>query len=383
VTEARILRLITRLNVGGPAQNALLLTRHIGPEFPTTLAAGRPAVHEGELTDPDIDVRPLPLVRPLSPTRDIRALVGARRLMDEVRPSIVHTHMAKAGAIGRIAAARSRPRPRTVHTFHGHVLESYFRPAVQRAFIEAERRLARRTDVLVAVSAGIRDSLIALGIAPRSRFHVIPVGLDLGRPLAVDGPSGRLRGALGLGQQVPLVGIIGRLVPIKDHLTAFASLESLPGVHLAVLGDGELRRDLEKAARQRGLADRIHFTGWWEDVPSALADLDAVVLTSQNEGTPVCLIEALAAGRAVVATDVGGVSSVVTDGVTGLLVAAGDSQGAASALGRLLGSPELRASFGQRGRKDVRDRFTHERMIRDTRELYEDLLRSRADRRVS
>jgi glycosyltransferase involved in cell wall biosynthesis len=372
------------MNIGGPARQALLLTKGLGAEFPTVLAAGRPTAVEGELVDPDVPVRPVPLVRPVSPPTDLRCLLAVRQLMYESRPQLVHTHMAKAGAIGRLAAVMSyssSQRPRLVHTFHGHVLKGYFAGPQQRAFLQLERLLARRTDVLVAVSGEVRDELLALGVGRAAQYHVVPLGFDLGPLLAVgtpDGPPGRLRSALGLPPGVPLVGTVGRLVPVKDHATLFTALAAVPGAHLAVLGDGELRTTLESLAHELGIADRTHFTGWWTDVPSALADLDLVVLSSRNEGTPVALIEALAASRPVVATDVGGVRSVVQDGETGWLTPAGDAPALARLVERALAEPVLAAGLAREGRLRVAERFGRARMLADHHALYRELLSGRS-----
>ncbi len=370
----RVLRLITRLNVGGPARQALLLSRALAPEFDTTLAAGRPTAAEGELSDPAVHVLHLPLVRPVRPYADARALVAVRQLLRLKRPAVLHTHMAKAGSIGRLAALRSPFRPRTVHTFHGHVLDGYFGSRVTQVFTEAERSLARHTDVLLTVSPEIRDQLLDLGIGRPSQYRVVPLGLELGPFLSVRGRSGALRAALGLGPEIPLVGVVGRLVPIKDHLTLLRAVEALPGVHLAVIGDGELRGSLEAAARTMGIGDRVHFTGWWTDVSAAISDLDVVALTSRNEGTPVALIEAAAAGVPVVGTDVGGVRSVVEHGVTGLLAAAGDWETVAAHVRRLLADPGARRHMGDAGRERVRVRFGDARLVDDVRALYSELL---------
>ena len=368
-----VVRLITRLNVGGPARQALLLTRELQDRFPTVLAAGRPTASEGEMSDPNVTVRHVPLVRPMHPQSDIHALWAVRRLLVETRPAIVHTHMAKAGAVGRAVAQSISPRPRTVHTFHGHVLEGYFRPSVQRVFVELERRLAGQTDALVAVSEEIRDALLGLGIGRLAQYRVIPLGFDLSSFTAVHEPTGLLRKSLGLDAAVPLVGVIGRLVPIKDLGTAIKTVTKLPAVHLAFVGDGECRADLEAQARQLGVADRVHFTGWWPDIAGALSDVDVVLLTSRNEGTPVSLIEAAAAGRASVATRVGGVPLVVEDGVTGYLAEAGDVDGLAALIAELLAEPATRRAMGQAGRRRALDRFGKERLLGDISALYSEL----------
>lgn len=368
----KVLRLITRMNIGGPARQALLLTGSLNHRFPTTLGAGSAPPSEGELADPNVQVRRLPLVRPLRPHLDARAVIEARRLIAD--HDLLHTHMAKAGAVGRAAARLSSPRPRTVHTFHGHVLDEYFSRPVQTAFIALERRLAAMTDVLIAISPEVRDSLLSKGIGSPHNFRVIPLGFELGSFLAVGEARGRFRAEFGIFPNDPLIASIGRLAPIKDHQTLLLAMCRLPEVHLAIVGDGELRERLQQQIADLRLSGRIHFTGWRLDIADLLADVDAVVLTSRNEGTPVSLIEALAAGRPVVATDVGGVPYVVKDGETGYICPPGDPESFAGAVERLLSNPREAAQMGMRGRKDVRVRFSAERLVRDIADLYEELL---------
>lgn len=371
----RVLRVVTRLNVGGPAQQALLLTKSLAA-YPTVLAAGTPPDHEGEMSDPEVDIVRVPLVRPLNPRDDIRAFMALRRMIRVLRPTIVHTHMAKAGTLGRSAALTSRSRPRLVHTFHGHVLEGYFSKSKQRAFIEVERQLAQRTDLLIAVSPEIRDSLLELRIGEPHKIRVVSLGLPLDRFVATQ-QAGLLRSAIGIAPELPLIGVIARLVPIKDHATLLHAMAELPGVHLAVLGDGESRAELERLTAELGLTDRVHLTGWWSDVASAIADFDAVVLTSRNEGTPVSLIEALAAGKPVVATDVGGVRTVVRHEVTGLLVPSGDAAATAAAIRRLLDDRESAGRMAMTGQKDVLERFGHEHLLKEIEQLYDEVLADR------
>jgi glycosyltransferase involved in cell wall biosynthesis len=238
----------------------------------------------------------------------------------------------------------------------------------------AERWLAKRTDVLLAVSPEVRDSLLDLGIGRPRQVQVMSVGLELSPFLAVDGASGRFRKELGIDGETPLIGSVGRLVAIKDHATLIRALEHLPGVHLAVVGDGELRQPLEAESRKCGLTPRIHFVGWRHDLPSILSDLDVVVLTSLNEGTPISVIESLAAQRPVVATEVGGVRHVVDHGRTGLLAPARDHQAIADRVATLLTNRSLAARLAATGRADVAVRFAGSRLVDDTRELYRSLL---------
>jgi glycosyltransferase involved in cell wall biosynthesis len=305
---------------------------------------------------------------------DARAVAATRRLLHTTGARLLHTHMAKAGTVGRVAAGSMTVRPRTVHTFHGHVLDGYFKARAQRVFIELERALARRTDVLVAVSPEVRDSLQALGIGRRREFHVIPLGLDLDRFLAVDGPDGSLRASLGIGPDTPLIGVVGRLVSIKAVDVLLEAVARIPDLHVAVIGDGEERGSLTRKTHAMGLAGRVHFTGWWADVPAAVSDLDLVVLTSRNEGTPVALIEAQAAGKAVVATDVGGVRHVVADGSTGWLAPSGDAPAIAALIEQALRDRDRLRVFGAAGRLAVRDRFGKDRLLRDVGDLYTELL---------
>lgn len=371
----QVVRLITRLNIGGPARQALLLTKELSTTHATLLGAGFPASEEGELSDPDVAVHRLPLVRPVQPGTDLRAFRKTRGLLQRVHPKILHTHMAKAGTIGRLAARGSAIR--TVHTYHGHVLGGYFSRPVERAFLETEKRLARGTDVLVAISPEIRDELLDLGVGRPGQYEVIPLGFDLSRHLAVTGPSGALRMRLRLPASSPLIGTVARLVPIKDLGTLLRAICLLPDVHLAVLGDGEQRGFLEELARELRVEGRVHFLGWWKDIPTAMSDLDAVVLTSLNEGTPVSLIEALACQRPVVATDVGGVRFVVNDGRTGLVVPPRDPATVATAVRRLLDAPVLAAELAANGRASVEGRFDKRRLLSDVTTLYDGLARGR------
>jgi glycosyltransferase involved in cell wall biosynthesis len=283
--------------------------------------------------------------------------------------------MAKAGTVGRLAAlSLGSKRPRLVHTFHGHVLDGYFGSATQRVFVETERQLARKTDVFIAVSPQIRDELLALGIGSPDQYRVISFGVELDEFCNVDAPRGQLRGQLGIAPETPLVGIVGRLVPVKAVDVLINAMTRLPDAHLAVLGDGEDRTQLEALVAKLGLGGRVHFTGWWHDVAGAMSDFDVVALSSRNEGTPVALIEALAAARPVVATNVGGVPHVVIDGVNGLLVPPNDPDALGSALEALLRDPERRRRFGRTGREHVVARFGSELFVAEISQLYDELV---------
>jgi glycosyltransferase involved in cell wall biosynthesis len=381
----RVLRIVTRLNVGGPARQAVFLSGALERRgFETELVSGSVGQGEGELVPTDgLHTRIPELRRPLDPIKDPQAARAVRRLVRARRPHVVHTHMAKAGALGRLAAHRARV-PVVIHTFHGHVLEGYFGRPVTAAFLAAERRLARWSDVLVAVSPAVRDELLALRIGEPSRWRVIPLGLELDDLLAPAPAVDESRRRLRLPQQGPIVGIVGRLVPIKDHVTFLEAAAKMaarrPDLTFVAAGDGELRSALETKGREM-LGDRIRFLGWVSDLPSLYAAMDVAVLTSRNEGTPVSLIEAGAAARPVVSTRVGGVDDVVRDGVTGVLTPAGDAEAIAAGVLGLLEDPGRARAMGQAAREQVPGRFSAERLADDLADLYRELLARAGDHR--
>jgi glycosyltransferase involved in cell wall biosynthesis len=382
VTPTRVTRVITRLNIGGPARQALILTDAMEARgFESELVWGSVGPAEGQF-DPPASMRNFhieELRRQTRPVDDIRALLALRSRMRTRQPLVVHTHMAKAGALGRIAA-RQAGVPVVVHTFHGHVIEGYFSGPVSRAIVETERRLARWTDALIAVSPAVRDDLLGLGVGRSEQWRVIPLGLDLDPLLSskIEQTEARIR--LGLPREGPMVGIVGRLVPIKDHATFISAMERVaserPDIQVVVAGDGELRKELEAQA-QRVLGSRLHFLGWVTDLPNLYAALDVVVLTSRNEGTPVALIEAGAAGKPTVATHVGGVADVIDHGDTGLLAPVGDTEMLARHILTIIRGGERANCMGLRARARVAGRFSGERLVRDVADLYRDLLSRR------
>ena len=384
VEPIRVLRLIARLNVGGPALHVSYLTAELDKiGYETLLVAGKVAEGEGSMEyaarERGIDPVYVPsLQREISPIVDAAAVAKVLGLIREFRPHILHTHTAKAGTVGRTAAmlaGKARP-PVVVHTFHGHVLRGYFGPAKTEAFRRLERRLARASDALVAVSPEVRDDLVRMRIAPASKIAVIRLGLDLdGRVAAPIGAGSELRAALGIPADAFVVGWLGRMTEIKradDLLRAFAAIPAES--HLLLVGDGPLRPGLERLAGELGIGARVHFAGFRDDVGTVYAACDVIALTSANEGTPVTVIEALAAGVPVVSTDVGGVADIVDDGRTGLLAPPGDIQAIANRLSRLAADPEERTRMGQSGRASVIDRYSIPRLVRDVDALYRELL---------
>jgi glycosyltransferase involved in cell wall biosynthesis len=396
ITEPRtkILRVIARLNMGGPALHVAYLTAGLRERgYDTTLVAGSLARGEDSMAfvAEGLDVQVIridELGREISPLRDLVATFRLARLIRKERPDILHTHTAKAGTVGRVAAllaGRHRP-PIVIHTFHGHVLHGYFGPLRSLFFRLLERWLARSTTALIAVSPQVRDDLVALGVAPPERFVVVRLGIELGERVA-DGRNGRLesRRYLGIEGDRFTVGWIGRMTAVKrtdDVLVAFKRLrdEGVDAV-LCMVGDGPDRPSLEQRAHELGIVRDTLFLGYQEDVAPFYAAFDALVLPSANEGTPVSAIEALAAGRPVVATHVGGVPDVVQEGDDGFLVEPGATDDLADRLARLARDPELRERMGRAGREHVLPRYAVARLVDDVDRLYRSLLSAADERR--
>jgi glycosyltransferase involved in cell wall biosynthesis len=382
----RIARVIARLNVGGPAWHAILLTARMDKtRFSTTLITGVPRENEGDLTWAarvrGIEPVVIPeLRRTIHPARDLVALGRLVQVFRRLRPDVVHTHTAKAGALGRVAARLSGV-PVCVHTFHGHVLDGYFSPATTRLFLQIERALARLSDRVITVSPRLRDAVLAMGIGRPEQVEVVPLGLELDRFHHPRSRGGGLRTRFGLPPDTPLLGIVGRLVPIKDHPTLFKALTLLDAgsqaTHLVVVGDGERREALQGLAYHLGLASRIRFLGWRNDLEAILGELDVVVCCSQNEGTPVALIEAMAAGVPVLSTDVGGVGDLIVHGETGWLVPPEDPPALAEAIRALLVDPALRARLAASARTVALQRHGVDGLIQRMEALYTGLLMER------
>ena len=370
----RILRIIARMNVGGPAWQVSVLTRGLDEHrFESRLVVGD--VGEGEadfiaLRDPDLPALKIPaLGRSVRFGGDLRAFVAIRRAIRDYRPDIVHTHTAKAGVLGRLAAATCRV-PVRVHTFHGHVLHGYFNRWVTRLVRIVEGLLARRTTALVAVGERVRDELLGSGIGRAGQYVVIPPGVALGaRPNRVSA-----RTALGLPVAQPVVLFVGRLTAVKrpDRLIEAMALvlDRRPDAVLAIAGEGELLEETRSRAEPLGAS--VRFLGWQRDIAGLYAAADCMVLTSDNEGMPVTLIEAAMAGVPSVTTDVGSAREVVLNEVTGLVVESSASA-VANGLIRLL-DDDLRDRMGTTARARAESEFGTKRLVADHEALYERLL---------
>jgi glycosyltransferase involved in cell wall biosynthesis len=425
----KVLRIIARLNVGGPARHVVWLTAGLQPMgCETVLVAGVVPLGEDDMSYFAKAAGVTPLILPqmsreISP-KDLLTVWKLYRLMRREQPDIVHTHTAKAGTVGRLAGFMYRwltpaalvGKPRTcrfVHTYHGHVFHSYYGPLKTKLFLMIERILASLvTDRIVVVSEQQREEINErFHVGRRTRFAVIPLGLDLSAFANWEARRPQLRQELGVSDKDILVGIVGRLTEIKNidlFLQAAARFKEknsyddddggtgvppvttrkmrVPRVRFLIIGDGKLRPQLEGRAKQLGLDEDVWFLGTRSDPENFYPALDIVALTSLNEGTPLTLIEAMANARPVIATAVGGVVDLLGPVAEtesgrafqicerGLRVESGDAEGFALGLARLIEDEPLRRAFGERCRNFVVEHYAKERLLRDIHELYSELI---------
>jgi glycosyltransferase involved in cell wall biosynthesis len=391
-----VARVIARLNIGGPAIQAILMTEAFRQRgYRSILLTGAVPLSEGtmEYMALERDITPIKLgtmSRRISWHKDLATLWQLIRILYREKPDVIHTHTAKAGTLGRLAAIATGI-PIRVHTFHGHVFQGYFSPAVTRIFLCIERFLARHTDCIVAVSDSQKHELAEIyRIAPAEKISVIPLGFDLDPFLRVNGPVSTFRNSLGCGTDAFLVGWVGRLTTIKDpglFLNCALHLDVLSrNLHFALIGDGELRKRCEEQIDAAALGNTVSVTGWQQHLDRIYADVDLVVLTSINEGTPVALLEAMASGKAFVSTDVGGVRDLMAgpsvqqcgfEVFENGILAPRDGKVLADAVAYLMNNPETRRAMGQAGREFVKARFSTQRLTDDLESLYLSLARSK------
>lgn len=381
------MRIFSRLNIGGPSRHVILLTAGLNDDtFQTTLIVGREGATEGNMYADAVTHGVQPLIIPelrreIHPLNDLVALWKLYRTIDRLKPHIVHTHASKAGALGRVAARAARV-PIVVHTFHGHTFHSYFHPLAARFFRFIEAQLARRTTRIVAVSESVKRDLIAYGIADENRIVVIPLGLELDRFVTASRFRGDLRRELGLGPNARVICSVGRLVAVKNHRLLFQAMkyvvEQMSDAVLVVVGDGELRRELERAAASLSLGQRTYFLGWRDDLERIYADADVVVNHSLNEGTPVALIEAMASARPVIATRVGGNGDVVRPGETGWLVEGNNPRDLADAIVHVLTHEEEAQRIAHQAQQFALGHYGVKRLIERMKEFYLSLLETDA-----
>jgi len=389
-TPIRIARVVTRFGVGGVERHVSALTANLNHEkFRSWLICGRAEKNERECPEfaRDAGVEPVfieSLRRNLG-IWDVNASFKLHRVLKRIQPQIVETHQSKAGALGRSMArltfGSNGQRPRLIHTFHGHQFNGYFKGPVARTFILIERWLARLTDMIVTVTPTIRRQLInEYQIVDASRVRVVPLGFDFSWLNDICRERGWLRARLGVSDSTVLFGAVGRLAPIKNTellLRSFARMmrEHRVDARLILVGDGEMRDPLESLARELSISDQVLFAGWVLDRARIFCDLDVTCLSSHNEGSPLCLIESIAAGVPVVATNVGGVADVTSSELDGELIEPGNEEAYAAALAR---AAERRRRVPHQRSAALRDFYSIRRLIGDMESIYSELLDGKA-----
>ncbi|MBU1486729.1 glycosyltransferase family 4 protein [bacterium] len=378
--KIKILLLIARLNIGGPALQVIDLTKLLDKEkFESFLVAGLEGKDEGNMLrlSGEEEVKPVivtELGREISLLDDLKAFIKLFFLIRRERPDIVHTHTAKAGTLGRLAA-KLAGTPIIIHTFHGHIFHGYFSPLKTKIFLLIERFLSLFTTRIIAISPAQRKEILELGIGNKKKVVCIPLGFDLSGFLNCQEKRGELREELGLSKDHLLIGIIARLVPIKGHAYFFEAakmiLDEVKAARFIVVGDGELREELKGLTKRLKIEDKTFFLGFRSDLDRIYADLDLIVLSSLNEGLPTAIIEAMASAKPVVATRVGGVADLIEDGVNGILVPPKSSSKLASACLEVLKDQEQAGKMGQEGRRRS-SQFELSRLIKDIESLYEE-----------
>jgi glycosyltransferase involved in cell wall biosynthesis len=391
----KVLRIINRLNLGGPTYNAAYLSKYLAPEFETLLVAGIKDESEAssEYIVEKMGLKPIYIEnmhREINPIKDYSAYKQIKKIIEEFKPDIVHTHAAKSGTLGRLAAHNAGV-PIILHTFHGHVFHSYFNPIKTKVFLNIERYLANRSSKIIAISQKQKEELCyEYNIAKEEKFSVVPLGFDLDRFFENNEQKRKLfREKHGLLDDDIAIGIIGRLVPVKNHSLFLKAIKEAKGqaksIKAIIIGDGELRNEIEEEVKALGLTFSttkaegvdVLFTSWIKQIDEALPGLDVVALTSHNEGTPVSLIEAQAAGVPIVSTRVGGIEDIVIENTTALLSPPNDHLALAQNMVALSNSKQLRENLSLKGKDFVKEKFSYTRLVEDVRKLYNELLQGK------
>jgi glycosyltransferase involved in cell wall biosynthesis len=391
-----ILRIINRLNVGGPTYNVAYLSRYIRADYETKVLAGYKEPDEANseyiLQDLNIPYQYVPgMHRSLNMKNDWRAYQFIKNEIERYRPDIVHTHAAKAGALGRLAAANAKKRPKILHTYHGNVFDGYFSPLKSKIFLSIEQYLCRKSDAIIAISETQKKDLVEkYHIAPAEKIHVVRLGFDLGKFTEnMDSKRVSFRNEFNIDEDTIVVSIVGRLAPVKNHalfVDAVADLfkqEPAAKVKIFIVGDGEMFEPIVAQVKAYGLSysvpaaenknAQVIFTSWRKDIDTINAGSDIIALSSVNEGTPVSIIEALASGKAVICTDVGGIKDIMEDGVTGI-ISSQNREDFSNKLTGLVNDTTLRKSIAEKGRATTLQNYSYTRLVNDVERLYDKLL---------
>lgn len=390
MAKIKVLRIINRFSIGGPSFHAIILTKHVGEEFETKLIGGVPDEGEADsfyvLDSYQVNAITIPeMRRSLNLFSDIKSYFKIKQFIKEYQPDIVHTHASKAGALGRIAAYTSGVKT-IVHTYHGHVFHSYFGRLKTEIYKFVERFLAKKSTGIIAISESQKNELSDVyNICPKEKIQVIPLGLFLD-PFSKNSLEKKQisRKNLGIQENEVVIGLVGRLAPIKDHgyfLQVIKRIMTISDkkIKVFIVGDG-VEMDNVKAQVDEineKYPELIHLTSWVKEMAPMYHAFDIVCLSSKNEGTPVTLIEAQAAGLPVISTDVGGVRDIIEDQQTGFVVPKSDINQYVQKLTMLIESKELREQFGEQGKTKILEKYQYQRLVKDMEGYYRSLMEKR------
>jgi glycosyltransferase involved in cell wall biosynthesis len=392
----RVLRIMNRFNLGGPTYNAAYLTKYLGDQFSTLLVGGQQDETEAgsDFILKQLDIEPVripEMKREINPFSDYLAYTKLRKLIKKYKPHIVHTHASKSGALGRMAAKQLKV-PVIVHTFHGHVFDEYFNRLRSNIYVRLERQLAGYTDAIITLSENQNNDIVKkYKICSSEKAHIIPLGFDLFRFHDKSESKRRMfREQYHIHDDEIAIGIIGRLVPVKNHKLFIEAIDEIDRhsskrIRAFIVGDGEYRYILETLLKEKGISfsngenpkAKVIFTSWVKEVDVINAGLDIVALTSLNEGTPVSLIEAQAAGNPVVTTNVGGIQNIVKNLVTGLIAEKNNDHDFIEKLKSVVEDDALRLSMTGKGWDFVSETFHYTRLVQDMSHLYISLLKKK------
>ena len=383
----KILRIINRFNLGGPSYNAAYLTKYLESDYETLLIGGQHEENEKSsihILD-NLDLKPIiipEMQRSLNPYKDQIVYRKIQNIIKEFKPDIVHTHAAKAGALGRRAAYKLGVK-QIYHTFHGHVFHSYFSDFKTRIFKEIERNLAKKTTKIIAISEIQKKELSKIhGICPENKIEVIPLGFDLEKfNTNKDSKRKKFREKWKIKENEIAIGIIGRLVPIKNHFFFIDAIQEVlkksdVPIRAFIIGDGEEKQNIINYIKNKNLdfsldnsSATFQLTSWIKDVDKVYSGMDIICLTSLNEGTPVSLIEAQASGKPIVSTKTGGIENIVLENKTALLSKKNDLYDFSNKLISLVNDSEKRKLLSEYGLEKSKD-FHYDKLINNIKKLY-------------
>ena len=370
--KIKVLRIIARMNVGGPAVQISNLMRGLDPKiFDQKLITGYCEQNEIdylELNAPEIPcTRIKGFGRRVSLKEDLLAFFYLAREIKKFKPDYIHTHTAKAGVLGRIAAILVFSRAKLIHTFHGHLLHGYFSPFKTKLVVLIEKLLATRSTTLVSVGEQVRNDLLAAGVGRQDQFRIIPPGVYLG---AIP-KSHLIRTSLDIPESATVITFLGRITKVKrpDRFAqvALQISKQTPNIYFLIVGSGELEEILKNELST--ISPKVKFLGWRNDIENILEATDIMLLTSDNEGTPVSAIQAGMAGIPTVSTNVGSVSKIIEDGVSGILTSLNPSE-IVEQLQKLIRDTKLRQTLGERAKLDITERFSVSQLIKKHEEIY-------------